>query len=203
MTPPGSPAADASFYPAKEIRVTGRGVPGGGVRGLWIGSAGDSKSLAFMRAHDVRLVVNCSRDLPCRFGKEVAYVRVPVNDAPDDLHEQATMLECLPKAVQAIDRTLRAGHAVLVHCYAGMQRSAAVAAAYLMWKLGYGAKQAMRRINAQKRETFYPRPSFVVALAQWERALAAAGLSPASPPRRRDASTPLLRSVTRVGGGSS
>ena len=161
------------YFPAREIRAPG-------VRGLWIGSKGDSMDISFMRRHDVGLVVNCSRNIPSRFAKYVRYERVAVDDAPHDPIEQSTMLSRLPVIVRAIDAALRAGEGVLVHCHAGMQRSAAVVAAYLMWKLRLSAAAAMRVVKAQKRETFEPRPSFTSALAQWE-----ADLNPraSSPPR--------------------
>jgi len=121
------------YYPAKEI-----------VPGLWVGSQGDSRSLDFMRRHDIRLVVNCSRNIPSRFrkGQGIKYLRVAVDDAP---YEQNEMLRALPAVVPAIDEMLRAGRGVLVHCHAGMQRSAAVAAAYLQehdayGRAGWGAK---------------------------------------------------------------
>jgi len=143
------------YYPAKEI-----------VPGLWVGSQGDSRSLDFMRRHDIRLVVNCSRNIPSRFrkGQGIKYLRVAVDDAP---YEQNEMLRALPAVVPAIDEMLRAGRGVLVHCHAGMQRSAAVAAGYLMWKRGLSARQAMAQVNRVKEETFWPAPTFAEALRTW------------------------------------
>jgi hypothetical protein len=148
-------AAPTQYYPAKQI-----------LHGLWVGSRGDSRDLAFMRRHDIALVVNCSRDIPSRFrhGLGIRYVRVAVDDAP---HEQAKMLASLPRVVPAIEAALRAGHGVLVHCHAGMQRSAAVAAAYLMWKRRLSSRQAMGEVNRVKEETFFPTPTFAEALAAW------------------------------------
>ena len=52
-----------------------------------------------------------------------------------------------------------------------MQRSAAVVAAYLMWKRSYTTDQALEFINRKKNETFWPVPTFEQALRAWERAL--------------------------------
>lgn len=143
-----------SYYPAKEI-----------VKGLWIGSKGDSLDAAFAKDHDVRLVVNCTRNLGFSF-PGINRVRVPVDDACD---ENATMLRNLPITTAAIDAVLQHGHgAVLVHCYAGMQRSATVVAAYLMWKRGMTAERAMRFVRSKKSETFRPYPTFRSALLLWE-----------------------------------
>lgn len=151
------PAVGGSFFPAKEI-----------VRNLWIGSAGDARSNAFYKRHNIRLVVNATANIPAKSSVEV--IRVPVNDHPD---ENQTMLDHFPIVVVAIDDVLRYGNGVLVHCRAGMQRSAAVVAAYLMWKRGMSADQAFEFINRRKHETFWPVPTFEPALRAWEKQVAA------------------------------
>jgi protein-tyrosine phosphatase len=153
------PRVTGAFFPAREI-----------IPGLWIGSEGDSRSAAFIKSHGIRLVLNATKNLPFKT-KERTY-RVPVDDDPS---ENETMLRYLPVAVVAIDDVLDFGHGVLVHCRAGMQRSAAVVAAYLMWKRGLTADQAFELINARKAETFWPKPTFEAALRTWERCLRAAG----------------------------
>lgn len=148
--------ADSRFFPAKEITP-----------GLWIGSEGDARNPEFMAAKGVRLVVNCSRNIPAY--TNIRTYRVPVDDDPE---ENPTIIKHWPVTSVAIDDVLAHGGAVLVHCRAGMQRSAATVAAYLMWKYGMSAKAAMKRINDLKRETFYPRPTFLKALQKWEKHLA-------------------------------
>ena len=52
-----------------------------------------------------------------------------------------------------------------------MQRSAATVAAYLMFKYGLGAQNAMSAIKSRKTETFWPTPTFAVALKAYEKQL--------------------------------
>jgi hypothetical protein len=49
----------------------------------------------------------------------------------------------LPECVAALDELLRAGHAVYVHCSAGMNRSPSVVIAYLHWVRGMGLEEAV------------------------------------------------------------
>lgn len=148
----------SNFYPAKQI-----------VPNLWIGSAADAADHGAAKRRNIKLVVNCSRDIPATLSDRVPVYRIPIHDWTGD---SKTLLKHLPTVVTAIDAALAQGHGVLVHCFAGMQRSAATVAAYLMWKYGYTAAEAMRRVQQTKKETFQPKPTFVKALQQWQRKVA-------------------------------
>lgn len=146
------------FFPAKQI-----------IKNLWIGSEGDSASPSFYEKHNIRLLINATANIPIVADPdEVRTYRIPVDDSPG---ENDVMLRHFPTVMLLIDETRRHGHGVLVHCRAGMQRSAAVVAAYLMWKRGMTADQAFEYINSRKPETFWPVPTFEVALRAWEKAL--------------------------------
>ena len=63
--------------------------------------------------------------------------RVPVRDfQPGDLCRR------LPDCVKALDDLLRSGHAVYVHCSAGMNRSPSTVVAYLHWVGGMTLDEA-------------------------------------------------------------
>jgi len=147
------------FYDAREIEP-----------GLWIGSSKDSKDREFMEAHDVRLVVNCTYNLPRKF-LHLDFVRVPVHDNRDD---DRLMLEHLPEAVEAIRDHRARGNAVLVHCFAGVSRSATVCAAYLVRDRGMSVEEAIAAIQAKKPETFGSRPVFEKALRDYRRSVVVA-----------------------------
>jgi protein-tyrosine phosphatase len=155
------PATNGPYFPAKEI-----------IPNLWIGSKGDSARASFFKKHNIRLVVNATANLPFKAPADVARYRIPVDDSP---RENDTMLRHFPTVVPMIDDVLRHGHGVLVHCHAGMQRSAATVAAYLMWKRGLTADEALEAINSKKHETFWPVATFEPALRAWETTLAAGG----------------------------
>ena len=152
------------YFPAREIRP-----------GLWIGSEGDSKSASFVEKHGISLVVNCSKTIPTLNLPGIEYYRIPVDDATD---QNDTILSHFPVVVRAIDSVLQRGKGVLVHCRAGMQRSAATVAAFLMYKYNLTAKNAIAAIKARKSETFWPTPTFADALAKYEKQLATFNKAP-------------------------
>jgi len=78
------------------------------------------------------LVVNCTKDIP--FTSDHQHIRVPVDDTSADDDE---MLKYLPWATDQIHGVWSQGGTVLVHCFAGVSRSASVVAAYLIRYQGF------------------------------------------------------------------
>jgi len=108
------------------------------------------------------VVVNCSKDLPM---KGVG-VRVAVDDNPD---ENPQMYGAFEKVIQWIDDRRSEGRNVVVHCFAGQQRSAAVIAAYLMAKEHtLSVEEAINFIKYKKPDAFWHHVTFMPALIRWK-----------------------------------
>lgn len=180
------------YFPAKEI-----------VPGLWIGSKGNATSGTWMREHNIKFIVNVSRDIPTPFAASINTYRIPVDDSRS---ENATIIKHWPITSAAIDDVLAHGGSVLVHCYAGIQRSAATVTAYLMWKRCLTARDAMKLVNSRKGETFNwgKAATFDAALKAWEAELRKQGRvggGRACPSRARPtmSSSSLARHVAVIG----
>ena len=146
----------SGFYERREIEP-----------GLWIGSLADSKDREFVDSEGIRLIVNCTYNLPRHFkgdSRNIAYVTVPVRDNRIDVPK---MSRHLPGAVAAIQKHRRRGDPVLIHCFAGISRSATVCAAYLMAEKDLTVPEAIQYIRDQKPETFGPRPVFKKSLDEY------------------------------------
>ena len=63
----------------------------------------------------------------------------------------------------------RSGKTILVHCMAGMQRSAASMAIMLIAHLGVSAQVAMKMIKDRRTIAFYPAPNFGQAIMQFQK----------------------------------
>jgi rhodanese-related sulfurtransferase len=108
-------------------------------------------------------IVNCSRDLPMLSSQGV---RLAIDDAPD---ENDRMLGFFPRATRLIRERLREGDEVIVHCWAGQQRSAAVVAAYLMRYDHISKERAMAFVRRCKADAFSWGATFDPALTTWAR----------------------------------
>jgi protein-tyrosine phosphatase len=75
-------------------------------------------------------------------GAGMIFCNVPVTDF-DSLDLRRKLLEC----VSALERMLKAGHTVYVHCTAGVSRSPTVVAAYLHWCLDWPLERAVEHLT--------------------------------------------------------
>jgi protein-tyrosine phosphatase len=75
----------------------------------------------------------------------LTFRNVPVEDFdPTDLQRR------LPDCVTALDRLLKAGHTVYLHCTAGVTRSPTVAVAYLHWCQGWQLERALAHVRTAR-----------------------------------------------------
>lgn len=103
--------------------------------GLWVGDANASVNCPFIKMNRITLIVNCTKSIPCQY-KHVRYIRIPIKDPGpnNDINQRDVSLlaQFLPHIVDHIYAEILNGGNVLVHCRAGVQRSAAVATAFLL-----------------------------------------------------------------------
>lgn len=104
------------------------------IPGLFLGNIDDALNEKFLEYIHCDIIINCTVDLPyCKNYDKCERYRIPVND---DLSEQAInyMSKTLFEVVPRIHEWLENGKVVLVHCAAGMQRSAIVVFCYLVYR---------------------------------------------------------------------
>jgi hypothetical protein len=75
----------------------------------------------------------------------LAVHRHPTHD--DDLDD---LIANLPECVRTLADILNAGHVVYVHCTAGMNRSATVVLAYMLWVKGLGLDEAIEHLVGRR-----------------------------------------------------
>ena len=104
-------------------------------------------------------IVNCTKDLPMKHSNNY---RISVND---DMSDDAIKIiyESFTDVVDIIDINLKNNKTVIVHCFAGIQRSAAVICAYLMIH-GYTLEDAILFMRQKKPDVFIGNINFIVSL---------------------------------------
>lgn len=136
------------------------------IRGLWIGNARDAADGEWLRTNGIQVVFNCTKTLP--FHPSVPYqYRIPVDDNLQPA-EIKNMEDWAPEIAYKILHEYNAGRRILVHCHAGMQRSATAVAFFLMVLTGRPLIQVMYLIQNRRPITFKPSANFAPALRAFE-----------------------------------
>ena len=135
---------------------------------LWIGNKNIVNDSEFKRRYNIQCVINCTKTIPL-YGSQYNY-RIPVDD---DLsrYMNDVMLAYLPKVLDIMYNYLKMRKGVLVHCHAGMQRSACVVAAYIMKWGKLDLKMAVKMIQTKRKICFTPSINFKSTLKRWENKL--------------------------------
>jgi hypothetical protein len=133
------------------------------IPGLWLGNEAVSQSEKFVKNNNIRLIVNASKNIPSKFLGKIHYMRIPVDDPgisgklggvsnPDVF----VMKESLPFVLAIIHKFRKKQQPILIHCHAGAQRSAIIAAAYIL-HCGYAhtPDEAINKIIKKREIAFF------------------------------------------------
>lgn len=127
---------------------------------LWIGDFVDQHILPYPH---VKAIVSLGGYFPEYTTHEnIEYHRIIIEDAPDkDLYQH------FDAACDFIEKHINLGNQVLVHCQAGVSRSATICMAYLMKKVGLTFIQAYACVK-EARPVASPNWGFVEQLLKYE-----------------------------------
>ena len=141
--------------------------------------------------NDFRLIVNCTKDIPfqseqfgqratslqqltpenakrsCEFGMDSPEcIRIPISDTPEECEN---FLKYIYKTNVLIimNKAIVEGKPVLVHCYAGAQRSCALVACYLIEFYGVIPSVAMEHIRKHRPIAFFGGANFSQAIQRF------------------------------------
>ena len=127
---------------------------------LWLGNYAAARDERFIQANNINVVFNCTKDLEYLPTEAVQRrYRVPVDDNLRD-EEIANMEKWAPEIIMLLLKEYKAGNTILVHCAAGMQRSAAVVAMLLIVLEGLTPEQAIASVQAKRAIAFRPSANF-------------------------------------------
>ncbi|XP_060033260.1 dual specificity protein phosphatase 8 isoform X2 [Erinaceus europaeus] len=152
---------------------------------LYLGSQKDVLNEDLMTQNGISYVLNASSSCPKPdFICESRFLRIPINDSYCE-----RLLPWLDKSIEFIDKAKLSSCQVIVHCLAGISRSATIAIAYIMKTMDMSSEDAYRFVK-DRRPSISPNFNFLGQLLEYERSLqllAAPGApaplpGPAAPP---------------------
>lgn len=134
---------------------------------LWLGNVKSSVDEDFIRKNNITVVFNCTKNLPFSPMIPVKY-RVPVDDNLEEEEIRNMALWSSEISYKMIHEYMN-GKTILVHCMAGMQRSAASIAFMLIAYYKLNAVDAMKYIKEKRNVAFHPRANFEKSIEYFEK----------------------------------
>lgn len=140
------------------------------IANIWLGNLTASHDRAFIEKHGIRVIINCTKDLPFAdfcVDMNIKMHRLPVYDRRE-ARELATMEAHIDAMVDILRDCHRRRLPVLVHCFAGAQRSATVVACFLKWlKPDTTLDQVIAFMRMRRRAAFWRGATFQTVLERY------------------------------------
>lgn len=134
---------------------------------LWLGDLHASQDETFLRGQHIDAVFNCTKDLPFSSVQNLVYYRVPLDDNLEEVEIRNAGLWSSEIALK-IMKHYQKGDRILVHCFAGRQRSAASMAMFLILLKGFTTDQVIAFIRQKRPVAFMPGPNFERSIRMFE-----------------------------------
>ena len=139
--------------------------------GLWLGNRTASQDRNWLQQNQITTVFNCTKDIPFLQGGPLThFYRIPLDDnlEPDEIRN----LELWSwEVAYKIQKERAQGNRILVHCAAGMQRSAASIAIYLIAIYRCTTDEAIAFIKSKRPIAFYSGANFYGSIKGFEKML--------------------------------
>lgn len=159
---------------------------------LYLGCQRDVLDQELMRQNAIGFVLNASHTCPQPpFIADAHFLRVPVNDSFCE-----KILPWLDRSLDFIEKAKASNSRVLVHCLAGISRSATIAIAYIMKRMDLSLDEAYRFVK-EKRPTISPNFNFLGQLLDFEKKIK----TPSSAPLQAGAEGPARPEETGPAAG--
>lgn len=130
--------------------------------GLYLGDYQAASNLEVLKEASITHILIAAEECSARFPEQFTYKKVGIADSL-----QTSLGTYIQEALAYVRQAIEAGGKVLIHCAAGVSRSASLVIAYVMQEKQWGMAQALSWVR-EKRPVISPNPSFMRQLGEWE-----------------------------------
>lgn len=111
---------------------------------LYIGNSKCISDKQWLRDTSITHIINCTFEIPDYFPNDFHYLKLGLNDNNEDI------FGILEPSYNYIDKVIKRGGNVIVHCHMGISRSASVVIYYLMRKHGLSFDKARNFLRSKR-----------------------------------------------------
>jgi len=134
---------------------------------IWLGNFMSAKDEQFIRAFNITTIFNCTKDIPFFIESIPNKYRVPLDDNLEEV-EIRNLCQWSVEVAYKIMSEYKNGKTILVHCYAGRQRSAACVAIFLIAYYYMHTDNVITAIRQKRPEAFMPGANFERAIRYFD-----------------------------------
>lgn len=127
---------------------------------LYVGDINSAHTYEWLTKHNIKLIINCAIEIKNKFSKKIKTISLKYDDTP---HQKLFPLlsDVYNKYIYPY---LKEKKSILIHCYAGISRSASVAIYSIMMYKNISFPHAYM-ITKDKRGKIYPNDGFIFQLS--------------------------------------
>ena len=133
---------------------------------IYLGSEAHASNIETLNQHGIGFILNVASNCKCYFEDKLVYKRLPVLDVCE-----TNISEIFQEAFEFIEQVKSRNGKVLIHCQAGVSRSATITTAYLMKTENISMDNALNKVK-KTRKCAAPNFGFMVKLMEFEDELA-------------------------------
>jgi hypothetical protein len=126
---------------------------------LWLGNRHSPTEVDNLKNNNIKLIINCSKDINYESDENIQVIRLSINDVNSEESNQI-LDDQMEYLTYLINIYLNNNYGVLVHCYAGVQRSATVVLCYLLKYKNMSLNMGKAIMKQNRSIVFFPYPTF-------------------------------------------
>jgi len=126
---------------------------------LWLGNRNAPKETENLKKNNIQLIINCSKDIIYPIDPNIEVIRLAIHDL-NTTESNEILANKINYLTYIINVYLNNNIGVLVHCYAGVQRSATVVLCYLLKYKSMSLDMAKTIMKEKRNIVFFPYPTF-------------------------------------------
>jgi dual specificity phosphatase 12 len=126
---------------------------------LWLGNRNAPKETENLKKNNIQLIINCSKDIIYPIDPNIEVIRLSIHDL-NTTESNEILANKINYLTYIINIYLNNNIGVLVHCYAGVQRSATVVLCYLLKYKSMSLDMAKTIMKEKRNIVFFPYPTF-------------------------------------------
>jgi dual specificity MAP kinase phosphatase len=115
------------------------------ISGLYLGGEETANNKELLKKNNMTVILNVTSNIPFYFESEFTYHRIPINDALS-----VDIKQYFDETFKIIDDTLTENKKILIHCQAGISRSATIVIAYIMKKNKMKMNDAYKLVHTRR-----------------------------------------------------